>query len=101
MAVANVACGRATGFSKEQAEQVPGLRVSPVGVVEEGKKVRFVYDLTSGQKDGNGGESANSTMDWEEIRACAVAEVMGEALQKVRGLRVKFGSRARILISKI
>ena len=35
-AVANVACGRATALPKEQAGQVPGLRMSPVGVVEEG-----------------------------------------------------------------
>ena len=34
-AAADVACGRAIGFPKEQAGQVPGLRVSPVGVVEE------------------------------------------------------------------
>ena len=34
-AVADVASGRAIVFPKEQARQVQGLRVSPVGVVEE------------------------------------------------------------------
>ena len=34
-AVAGVACGRAIVFPKERAGQIPGLRLSPVGVVEE------------------------------------------------------------------
>ena len=34
-AVAEVACGREIVFPKEHAGQVPGLRVSPVWVVEE------------------------------------------------------------------
>ena len=45
-AVGDVASGRAIVFPKEQAGQVEGLRVSPVGVVEEREKIRIIHDLT-------------------------------------------------------
>ena len=56
MAVAAVAGGRAIGFPKEQAGQVPRLRVSPVGVVEEGEKDKSYsrYDFR-GQERARGG----------------------------------------------
>ena len=37
-AVADVACGKAIVVPKEQVGQVPGLRVSPVGIAEEREK---------------------------------------------------------------
>ena len=43
----------------------------------------------------------NSTTDWDEIRTCALAGVMHEVVQRVIGLRVKFGDRAPILIHKM
>ena len=42
-----------------------------------------------------------STTDWDEIPACALAGVMHEVIQRVLGLRVKFGDRALILIQKM
>ena len=57
--------------------------------------------MTFEQSDGHGGESVNSTTDWDEIPACALAGVMHEVLQRVLGLRVEFGDRARILIQKM
>ena len=100
-AVADVACGRAIVFPKEQADQVPGLRVSPVGVVEEREKIRIIHDMTFEHRDGHGGGSVNATTDWDEIPACALAGVMREVLQRILGLRAKFGGRARILIQKM
>ena len=100
-AVADVAWGRAIVFPKEQAGQVPGLRVSPIGVVEEREKIRIIHDMTFEHRDGEEGGSVNATTDWDEIPACALAGVMHEVLQRVLGLRVKFGDRARILIQKM
>ena len=50
---------------KKQAEQVPGLRVSPVGVVEEREKMRIIH-MTF--EHGNGGVSVNSTTDGMRFR---------------------------------
>ena len=54
-AVVDVAGGRAIGFPEEQAGQVPGLRVSPVGVVEELEKIRIIHDMTFEHRSGQGG----------------------------------------------
>ena len=47
-----------------------------------------------------GGGGVSSTTDWDKIPACALAGVMHEMVQRVFGLRVKFGDRARVLIQK-
>ena len=101
MAVADVASGRAIVFPKEKAGQVEGLRVSPVGAVEEWEKIIIIHDMTFEHRDGSGGGSMNSTTDWDEIPTCALAGVMHEVVQRVLGLRVKFGDRARIVIQKM
>ena len=41
--------------------------MSTVGVVEERKKIRIIHDMTLEHRDGSGGESVNSTTDWDEI----------------------------------
>ena len=53
-AVEDVASGRAKFFPKEQAGQVEGLLVSPVGVVEEQEKIRVIHDITCEHRDGTG-----------------------------------------------
>ena len=55
-AVADVAIGRAIVFPKEQAEQVEGLRVSPVGVAEERETIKIIHDMTFEHIDGSGEE---------------------------------------------
>ena len=84
---------------KKEAEQVPRLLVSPVGVAEEREKIRTTHDMTFEHE--NGGTSLNSTTDWDEIPACALAVVMHEVLQRVLKLRVKFGDRARFPINQM
>ena len=84
-AVADVACGKAIVVPKEQVGQVPGLRVSPVGVVEKRENTRIIHDMTFEHRDGQGGGSVNATTDWEEISKCALACVMREVLQRVLG----------------
>ena len=51
-AVADVAGSRAIGFPKEQAGQVPGLRVSPVGVIEERENIQIIHDMTVEHRSG-------------------------------------------------
>ena len=93
-----MACGGGIGFPKEQTGQVPGLRVLPVGVVEEREKIRIIHDMTFEHRDGRGRGSVNATKDWEEIPECAHAGVMREVLQRILGLWAEFGDRARIHI---
>ena len=51
-AVAEVACGREIVFPKEHAGQVPGLRVSPAGVVEERENlIRIIHDKNYSRHD--------------------------------------------------
>ncbi|CAN0580224.1 unnamed protein product, partial [Laminaria digitata] len=47
-AIADVVRGRALIFPLEQAERIRGIRISPVGVVEEKAKRRIVHDMTFG-----------------------------------------------------
>ena len=50
----DVACGQTIVFSKEQAGQVPGLRVPPVKVVQEREKLRLIHFITSEHRNGQG-----------------------------------------------
>ena len=47
--IADVVRGRALVFPLEQAEVIRGLRISPVGVVEEKAMRRIVRDMTFGE----------------------------------------------------
>ena len=100
-AVADVASDCAIVLPKEQVGQVKGMRVSPVGVVEERENIRIIHDMTFEHRDGRGGGSVNSTTDWDEIPTCALAGVMHEVVQRVLRLRVKVEDRARVLIQKM
>ena len=54
-ALADVEGGKAIVFPKQQAGQVPGLRVSPIGIVEEHKKIRYPRHDFSSTETGNTG----------------------------------------------
>ena len=54
--------GRALVFPLEQAEDIRGLWISPVGVVEGKDKRRIVHDMTfGGSKETGGSGSVNAT----------------------------------------
>lgn len=44
----NVELGRAIAFPVKRAKGIVGIRLSPVGVVEEKKKLGVIHDLTFG-----------------------------------------------------
>ena len=54
-AVIDLVRGRAFIFPLEQAEDIRGQRILPMGVVEGKDKRRIVHNVTSGQ-EGNGGK---------------------------------------------
>ena len=78
--------------------QVPGLRVSPVGVVEKSEKIPIIHDTTFKQSDGHGGEVGKSDDGRErDSSVCACGGGARGFTENLR-VRVKFGDRARILI---
>ena len=69
-------------FTVTQAQEVKGLRISPVGMVEEKEKMRVIHDLTFGgqanfregrRRRGRGaltgpeGRSVNADTDWASV----------------------------------
>ena len=74
------------------------MRVSPVEVIEQREKMIIIHQMTFEHRDGHGGRAVNATTGWDEVPACALAGVMHEVLQRILGLRAKFGDRARIII---
>ena len=104
--------GRTIVFPATQAHEVEGLRISPVGVVEEKEKLRVVHDLTFGgqanAREGGGegrqgsvlvpeGRSVNADTDWQKVPGCQLAGVMMEVITRILGLRAKYGTQKRIL----
>ena len=103
-AVEDVKKGRAIVMPVRVARSVRGLRINPVGVVEEKGKKRIVHDSTFSsepEQPGGRGRPVNETTDWDQIPECHLAGVMGQIIKRVLGLRNKFGTGKRILIQKM
>lgn len=81
-------------FSEEREGQVPGV----AGVTSRGRRgarggtVRNINVMTFEHRD----REKRGTRDWDEPPACALAGVMYEVLQRVIGLRAKFGDGSQI-----
>lgn len=99
--VEDVVAEKVLVFRKEDADKIPGLRVSPLGVVEERKKQRVIHDL-SFQVDSKavGEEPVNRSTYFSEVPECEMASVMRELLVRFLGLRKKYPD-TRILIQKM
>lgn len=96
--VADVGSGKALVFPKRMARDIPGLRVSPMGVVKEkGDKIRQIHDLTV---ELGGGGSVNATTKFDEVPECLLGQVMNKILTRIVGLRKKFPSLP-ILVQKM
>ena len=86
--VQDVASGKALVLPRSSARSIPGLRVSPVGVVtEKGDKKRQIHDLTIEVGDG---KAVNATTAFEEVPECTMATVLGSLIQRFVGLRTQF-----------
>ena len=88
-ATTDVAMGRTIVFPVTQAQEIKGLRISPVGVVEEKTKLRVMNDMTFGGqatvREGRRGgrhkafsepecRSVNDETDWQKIPECRIGE---------------------------
>ena len=72
--------------------------MAPTEVVEWPQKIRIIHMIFEHRDGQGGGGSVNATTDRDEIPACAPVGVMHEVLQRILGLRGKFGNRAQISI---
>ena len=62
--MADIALGRAIVFPVTRAKDTVGLRISPVGVVEEKEKLRVIHDLTfCGNGADERGKKASGEME--------------------------------------
>ena len=93
-AVIDLVRGRAFIFPLEQAEDIRGQRILPMGVVEGKDKRRIVHDM----KETGGSGSVNETTEWSKIPRCELSEVMKDIIKRILGLRAKLGTNRRILI---
>lgn len=53
--VTDGAMGKIIMFPVTQAQQIKGLPISPVGMMEEKEKLRLIHELTFGEKEGKRG----------------------------------------------
>lgn len=78
---------------------VPGLRLSPMGVVVRPSKTRIIHDLsfTSSTFAGsvNADTAVGSALDVE------LGRVLRDVVWRILFLRSKFGTSARIVMTKI
>ena len=103
-AVGDVPTGRAIMMPVRLARTVRGLRINPVGVVDEKGKRRIAHDSAySGEPEGEGrrGRPVNETMYWDQIPECHLADVMRQIVRRVLGLRTRFERGRKILIQKM
>ncbi|CAN0057050.1 unnamed protein product [Choristocarpus tenellus] len=79
-------------------EKIPGLQVSPVGVIQEPTKVRIIHDLSYQQESW--GPSMNDQTELEDAPPVHCGTVIGDVIRRIVGLRKKFPG-TRIMISKM
>lgn len=90
MVVKDVASGKALVFPKGLARSIPGLWVSPVGVVKRKEgKVREIQGLTIEREVGEG-KSVNATTAFDEIPECTLAAVIKRLIGRFLALRQKY-----------
>ena len=95
--VEDVRLGRAFIFPREVASRIPGLRVSPVGVVVSATKVRIIHDLT--MAFSNPGVSGDT--DFESAPNCKLGHVLIDIVWRILFLRRTLAPHTHIMLSKM
>eukprot|EP00752_Nemacystus_decipiens_P007888 g7048.t1 len=94
----DVATGKALVFPKRMAGQIPGLRVSPMGVVKEKEgKIREIHDLTVEVGEGR---SVNASTEFSEIPECTMASALKRLITRLLQLR-KDDPTAHLVLQKM
>lgn len=94
----DVVYGRAWVFPRASAGQIPGMRLSPLGVVIT-SKLRVIHDLSF--LHGISKHSVNAGTDFESAPQCNLGHVLCNVVWRVLFLRRRFGNAARIVLSKM
>lgn len=74
--VEDVLVGRAFVFPRSMADQIPGIRISPLTVAVSPSKVRICHDLTNAAS----GRSVNDDTDMSGIPECKIGHVLRSVL---------------------
>ncbi|MEO9458877.1 MAG: hypothetical protein ABJG56_07815, partial [Lentilitoribacter sp.] len=77
--------GRVLPLHRSAAGTVRGLRISPLGVVEERKKVRVILDLTVGH-------GVNPDTDFDKVPVCDLGEVLFRFIARTCARREQVGA---------
>lgn len=95
----DVVLGRALVFDVKFISEVLGVRVSPLGVVEE-PKFRIIHDLTfaAGARVRS---SVNGDTDFARAPECLLGHVLFEILSRIIFLRQLHGASLQILLCRI
>lgn len=95
----DVRFGRAFIFPRGFAASIPGLRISPLGVVVSPRKVRIIHDLSFVASPNSRSVNADTTKD--SAPEIALGTVLRDVVWRVLFLRKTFGTGVRIVLSKI
>ena len=95
--VADVLLGQAVVSDAEFIREVQGVRVSPLGVVDE-PKFRIIHDLTftAGTRS-----SVNGDTDFSQAPECLLGHVLTDILKRILYLRQMHGVAAEIMLCRI
>ena len=95
--VSDVVLGRALVFDVRFINDILGLRVSPLGVVEE-PKFRIIHDLTFAAA---GCTSVNADTDFNRAPECLLGHVLFDILSRIMFLRQLHGDGVEIFLSRV
>ena len=90
---ADVEHGRAVVFDLRFADEIQGLRISPLSIVLE-PKLRIIHDLTLAREGGR--TKVNGDADFDSAPSCELSHVFRDVLLRVFCSRRTHGSRSRI-----
>lgn len=97
--VSDVILGRALVFDVQFIREISGVRVSPLGVVEE-PKFHIIHDLTFSA----GAEirsSVNSDTDFDQAPECLLGHVLFDILSRILFMQQLYGELLEILLCRV
>lgn len=97
--ISDVVLGRALVFDVKFIREILGVRVSPLGVVDE-PKFRIIHDLTF-SAGAEVRSSVNSDTDFSQAPECLLGHVLRNILSRILSLRQLHGTLAEIMLCRV